>query len=69
MGFVGHIVHFDTSESRIIDALFFMLRWDWYGLYKNKVGTRYAGTRYPEPVFLHLVGFAGHVVHSDASGS
>jgi hypothetical protein len=28
--------------------------WDWYGLDKKRVRTRYA-----EPVFLHLVGFVG----------
>jgi hypothetical protein len=40
-----------------------MLGWDRYALDKKRVRTRYA-----EHVFLHPVGAAGHVVHSDASG-
>jgi hypothetical protein len=40
-----------------------MLRWDWYGLHKKHVMTRYA-----KLVFLHPVGSAGHVVHSSPSG-
>jgi hypothetical protein len=39
-----------------------MLRWAWCGFHKKRVGSRYA-----EVVFLHLVGFAGHVLHSRAS--
>jgi hypothetical protein len=39
-----------------------MLRWDQYGFDK-----KHAGTRYTELVFLHSVGFMGHVVHSGAS--
>jgi hypothetical protein len=41
-----------------------MLGWDRYGLYKKCAGTHYA-----ELVFLHRVGFAGHVVHSSVSGA
>jgi hypothetical protein len=40
----------------------FMLTWVWYRFDKNCIGTHYT-----EPVFLHLVGSAGHVVHSSAS--
>jgi hypothetical protein len=28
----GHVVHFGASEERIVDKLFFRLRWDRYGL-------------------------------------
>jgi hypothetical protein len=41
-----------------------MTGWDWYGFNKKRVETRYA-----ELVFLHLVGFAIHIVHSGASGA
>jgi hypothetical protein len=41
-----------------------MLRWDRYGFDKKRSGTRYA-----KFVFLHLVGFAGQVVHSGASAA
>jgi hypothetical protein len=40
-----------------------MLRFDPYGFHKKR-----AGTRYTKLVFLHLVGFVGHVVHSSAYG-
>jgi hypothetical protein len=46
------------------EALFFILSWDWNGFDKKCAGTRYA-----ELVFLHLVGTAGHVGHSGASGA
>jgi hypothetical protein len=41
-----------------------MLGWDSYGFDKRRTGTRYV-----ELVFLHLVGYAGHVVHFGASGA
>jgi hypothetical protein len=40
-----------------------MLGWDLCGFHK-KAG----GTHYVEHVFLHLMRYAGHVVHSSASG-
>jgi hypothetical protein len=41
-----------------------MLRWDWCGLYKKCVTTSNI-----ELVCLHLVGYAGRVVHYGASGA
>jgi hypothetical protein len=54
-------VHSGAFGARNVDALFFMLRWDRYGFDKKR-----AGTRYSKLVFLHLVGYAGNVVHSGA---
>jgi hypothetical protein len=42
-------------------ALFFMLRWERYGLDKKHTKTCYA-----EIVFLHPVGYACYIVHSSA---
>jgi hypothetical protein len=39
-----------------------MLGSDWCGFHKKR-----AGTRYTKFVILHLVGYAGHVVHPGAS--
>jgi hypothetical protein len=39
-----------------------MLRWDWCGFHKKRVGTSYV-----KLVFLHRVGYFGHVVDSSAS--
>jgi hypothetical protein len=61
--YAGHIVHSGASRECNGDALFLMLRWDWYRLDKKCSRTRYA-----ELVLLHSVGYAGHVVHSGASG-
>jgi hypothetical protein len=57
-------VHFGASGAQNVNALFFMLRWARCSFYKKHVGTRYT-----EHVFLHLVGFAGLVVHSGKSGA
>jgi hypothetical protein len=39
-----------------------MLGWDQYKFHKKRAGTLYA-----ELVFLHPVGYVGHLVHSSAS--
>jgi hypothetical protein len=46
-----------TGSTGHIDALFFMLEWTRCGFYKKR-----GGTRYDELVFLHPLGFVGHVV-------
>jgi hypothetical protein len=46
-----------------VDTLFFKLGWDRCGIDKKRTGTRYT-----ELLFLYLVGYAGHVVQSGASG-
>jgi hypothetical protein len=61
---VGHVVLSGAFGPPNIDALFFILGWDRYGLQKKRVGTRYT-----DHVFSHLVGSAGHVVHSIVYGA
>jgi hypothetical protein len=56
-------MHSGASGVRNINALFFMLGWEWYGFDKKHTGTRYA-----EHVFLHQVRSAGHVLHFVALG-
>jgi hypothetical protein len=47
-------VHSIASGVQKVDALFFMLGWDWYGFQKKRAETRYARL-----VFLHKVGDVG----------
>jgi hypothetical protein len=56
-------VHFGVSDYRIIDTLFFKLRWDQYGFDKKRFRTCYA-----EILFFLPVRSVGQVVHFSASG-
>jgi hypothetical protein len=63
MASAGHLVHSIANGPRNINTLF-----------SCSGGTESDSTKSmlehvpPNMCFLHLVGFAGHVVHSDASG-
>jgi hypothetical protein len=57
---MGHVVRSGTSGERNVIALFFILGWDQYGFHKKCSGAS-------ELMFMHPVGSAGHVVHSQAS--
>jgi hypothetical protein len=61
---MGHVVHCSASRVQNLDTLFFLLRWDWYGFYKKRIGTHYT-----KLVVLHPVESTSHVVHSGASGA
>jgi hypothetical protein len=39
VGSVGHLVHCIVSSTQNINALFFMLGWNWFGFHKNHEGT------------------------------
>jgi hypothetical protein len=56
-------MHCSASEVQNVNTLFFMLWWDRHGFDKKHIRTHYV-----EPMFLHSVGYAGHIVHFGASG-
>jgi hypothetical protein len=47
----GHVVYYYAFGARNVNALLFLLGWDWYRFSKKHVGRAYA-----ELVFLHSVG-------------
>jgi hypothetical protein len=64
VGYAGHVVDSGSSRPLNVDMIFFKLRWDRYRFNKNHVRTCSA-----KLVFSHLLGYAGHVVHSGVSDS
>jgi hypothetical protein len=62
VGFVGHVLYSCLFRVRHDDELLFKLEWVWCSFHIERAGTRDA-----ELAYLHLVGFAGHIVHSGAS--
>jgi hypothetical protein len=60
---MGPILYFGTSGMSNVDALFFILWWDWYEFDKKK----HVGTRYVKLVFFNPMGSVVHMVRSGAS--
>jgi hypothetical protein len=61
-GSTGHPVHFGASGMGDPDALFFMHGWVKCGFDKKRVGTIYT-----KLLFLHLLGYVGHILCSGVS--
>jgi hypothetical protein len=57
-------VYSGASGAGNVNALFFMVGWDWCGFHKKLIGTSYV-----EHVFLHPAGYFGYILHSGASGA
>jgi hypothetical protein len=62
---MGHVVHSSASAACNGDVLFFILGVGGTSMDSTK---KRNGTRYAELVFLHPVGYVGHIVHSSAFG-